>query len=183
MLILIISDQDNRIIERYYLEMNSELMRVAYSILQSHFDAETAVQEAFLRIMSSIESFHKVPDNKKNGYCYMVVKNVSINMYKKSKQNNMRAVMLEDCFVEQEDQGTRVEEIVELEEELSEMKRRINLLDSSLKKPLVLRYAHGMDYRQIASIMNISEPTARKRVERAIRKLSEISNEGDLAYV
>lgn len=177
MIVLIISDWDNRIIERYYLEMNDELMGVAYSILKSHFEAEAAVQEAFTKIMTSIESFRKVPDDKKNGYCYMVVKNISINMYKKSKQDNIKVILLDDTFVEPEDDTANVENLVEYKEDIYELKRMISSLDESFRTPLMLRFAQGFSYKQIAGILNISESLARKRVQRAITKLAEISKE------
>jgi RNA polymerase sigma-70 factor (ECF subfamily) len=178
MLVLIISDVDNKTVERYYLEMNDDLIKVAYSILQDHFDAETAVQDAFVKIMDSIELFRKVPDKKKTGYCYMVVKNVSLNMYNKGKRSNMQIIMLEDSFFEPEDENADVESIIEAEEEVAMLKLLINRLDDSLKQALMLRYAHGLTYKQISNILHISEALARKRVERAIGKLSELSKEG-----
>lgn len=177
MIVLVISDWDNRLIERYYLEMNDELMGVAYSILKNHFEAEAAVQEAFTKIMTSIESFRKVPEGKKNGYCYMVVKNISINMYKKSRQKNLKVILLDDAFVEPEDKAANIENLVESKEDIAELKRLINSLDESFRTPLLLRFARGFSYKQIAGILSISESLARKRVERATTKLAEISKE------
>lgn len=178
MIILVITDWDNRLVERYYLEMNDQLMGVAYSILHNHFEAESAVQEAFTKIMMSIESFRNVPDDKKNGYCYMVVKNISINMYKKNKQNTLKVVLLDDVFVEPEDKSVNIEKLVELKEDTAELKRMINSLDESFRAPLILRFARGLSYKQISSILSINESLARKRVERAIAKLTEMSGKG-----
>lgn len=181
MIVLIINDWDNHLIERYYLEMNDELMGVAYSILRSHFEAEAAVQEAFTRIMTSIESFRKVPDEKKNGYCYMVVKNISINMYNKSKQTIQNVILFEDTFVEVKDNGESIETYVEKQEDIAELNRLINDLDDSFRRPLMLRFANGFSCKQISDILGISESLARKRVERAIIKLTEISKkDGEL---
>lgn len=175
MIVLIINDWDNHLIERYYLEMNDELMSVAYSILRSHFEAEAAVQEALTRIMTSIDSFRNVPEEKKNGYCYMVVKNISINMYNKGKHNSQNVILFEDTFVEPKDDGESIENFVETQEDIAELKRMINSLDDTFRKPLLLRFARGLSYKQISNILDISESLARKRVERAIIKLTEIS--------
>ncbi len=182
MIVIVISDEDNRMIEHFYLELNNELMGVAYSILQSHFEAEAAVQEAFTKIMSSIESFHKVSEEKRQGYCYMVVRNISINMYNKNKQTNLKVVFLDDCYNEPEYNNVSVEKRAEAQEEITELKRMVDLLDDTLRKPLLLRFFHGFTYRQIASALDIKESLARKRVERAVAKLTELSKEVGISH-
>ena len=182
MIVIIISDEDNRMIERFYLEMNNELMSVAYSILQSHFEAEAAVQEAFTKIMTSIESFHKVSADKRAGYCYMVVRNISINMYNKSKQTNLKVVFLDECYSEPELDKIGIEKRTEAKEDIEELYRMIKRLDESMRKPLLLRFVHGFTYKQISSALNIKESLARKRVERAIARLTELSKEVGISH-
>jgi RNA polymerase sigma-70 factor (ECF subfamily) len=183
MLVLMIIEEDSSLIERYYLEMNEELMGVAYSILRSHYEAEAAVQEAFTKIMSSIESFRKVPDEKKSGYCYIVVKNLSISIYKQKKRNSLNVVMLDNLFTEPAALTDGVEERIEAAGDIAELQRLINHLEESLRKPLILRYVQELSYNQIAHVLKISEPLARKRVERAISKLKEISQEESIIHV
>jgi RNA polymerase sigma-70 factor (ECF subfamily) len=173
MLVLMIIDEDSKLIERTYLEMNAELRRVAYSILHSHYDAEAAVQEAFANIMASIESFREVPDDKKQRYCYVVVKNVSLNILSKNKQNSLTVTMLDDTLPEPADTSAYVEIIAEEKEDMAALRRKLYEVDEAYRRPLILRFVHGFRYKQIADFLGISEALARKRVERAIKKLTD----------
>lgn len=174
--LIMITDDENQLIERYYIGMNDELKGVAYKILNDYPRAEEAVQEAFAKLTEKIDLFQKVPDRKRGGYCFMVVRNISINMYNKENKQ-LRAIVYNDAQMEPKHPEPSVPEIVESRENAEELKKIIRRLDDAYKFPLLLRYSDDLTYKEISDLLEISESLARKRVERALAKLSSMMEE------
>ena len=59
------------------------------------------------------------------------------------------------------------------QEELALLKSKVETLESEYRNPLLMRFADNLRYKEIASLLDISDATARKRVERAIGQLVE----------
>lgn len=175
--ILTITDEDTQLVEKYYIEINDELQYIAWTILHDPYEAEAVVQEAFTKIIQAISSFRKVPENKRAGYCYMVVRNLAFNQYKQAKKQLLNVVYMDDTFVEPEDYAQRVENIAEINENEVQLKVMLECLDEQYRRPLMLRYVDGMSYSAIAKLLSLSESNARKRVERALAKLSTLYEE------
>jgi RNA polymerase sigma-70 factor (ECF subfamily) len=167
-LLLIIDTGDRVTVERYYKDLKSEMRYVAFCILKDSSEAETAVQEAFIRIMSHMDRFNQVPNEKKPGYCFAVVRNVSLNMSRKASNMQIILSQMDDYAV---DMDNNPDSALIREEEFALLRNKLDELDPDYKIPLVLRFADTMRYRDIAVLLDISEATAKKRVERGIDRL------------
>jgi RNA polymerase sigma-70 factor (ECF subfamily) len=168
-LIVIIDTDDRVMIERYYKELKTEMRYVAFCVLKDSSEADAAVQEAFTRIMYQIDSFKAMPDKQKAGYCFAAVRNISLNMNRKAK--NMRIVLVPiDSDVA--DDNEALETTLIRQDELALLKDKVEELDAEYRIPLILRFADNLRYKEIAALLDISDATARKRVERAIDRIT-----------
>lgn len=170
-LIFIINTGDRVLVERYYKNLNSEMHYVAFCILKDDFEAETAVQEAFIRIMERMDNFRDVPEERKAGYCFVAVRNVSLDLYRKAKR--VKAIVSPIGDGEYTDESENIENMLIRQEDISLLRERMENLAPEYKRPLILRFAEDMRYKEIATLLGISEELARKRVQRAISQLSQ----------
>lgn len=169
-LILIIDTDDRVMVERYYKSLKSEMHYVAFCILKDSSEAEAAVQEAFARIMRHLDGFKSVSEEQRTGYCFAAVRNISFNMNRKAK--NMKIILspIDDIFL---DESENIESILIRQEELALLKSKVEALEEQYRHPLLMRFADNLRYKEIASLLDISDAAARKRVERAIGRLME----------
>lgn len=65
------------------------------------------------------------------------------------------------------------------EEEAEAVRAALLLIDGEDAAVLTLRYLHGVSYGELATILDVAEPTARVRVHRALERLREASGVRD----
>lgn len=169
-LILIIDTDDRVMVERYYKNLKSEMHYVAFCILKDASEAEAAVQEAFTRIMRNIDGFKSVSEEQRAGYCFTAVRNISFNINRRAKNMQIILSPIDEVFA---DENGKLENILIQQEEYELLKNKVEALEAEYRNPLLLRFADNLRYKEIASLLDISDATARKRVERAINQLVE----------
>lgn len=169
-LILIIDSDDRVMVERYYKGLKSEMHYVAFCILKDASEAEAAVQEAFTRIMHHIDGFRLISEEQRTGYLFTAVRNVSFNMNRRDKKMRIILSPMDEGFA---DENGNLENILIQQEEYVLLRNKVEALDVEYRVPLLLRFADNLRYKEIASLLDISDATARKRVERAINQLVE----------
>lgn len=152
--------------EQLYRTYRKLMFFVANKILKDDFLSEDAVHQTFLKIIDIMDTFEDVQCQKTKSYIVTMVRNQSINMY--NKQKNHVTIPLEEIENYLSDEiGTRIED-------------QDNLTKAILKLPLIynevltLKYVQEYSNIEIAKILNISEATVRKRLERAKTKVQDI---------
>lgn len=156
--------------ESLYLTYRKLMFHVANSILKDESLAEDAVHHAFVKIL---ENFHKLDDvlcHKTKSYVVIIVRNTAINLY--HQRNRHATIHLEDV------EYCLNTEPISTVENMDHLTKAILKLPAIYKDVLVLRYVQDFSYEEIARMMDISEATVRKRIERAKRRLQEILEEG-----
>ncbi len=73
-----------------------------------------------------MQSFQKIPEDKKKYYCLTTARNVSINMYKKKAMD----VPVSEIY-HLDDKSARVEDIVILQEDMAIVRELISELDEN----------------------------------------------------
>ena len=133
---------------------------IAFHLLGRVEDARDVVQESFLRLYRSLDSF----DFGRNFYTwfYRIVMNLAIDALRKHR--SAKATALED-FADlpvREDDGTPVER----RETGSLVWQVLEKLDGKFRAVLVLRDIHGLSCREIAPILKVTHATVRWRLHR-----------------
>lgn len=170
-----LSDDEKDLINQIFKDSNVKLYNISFQILRSHSDAEEAVSQTFLKIVSSIEKISRLPGPEIAPYCVVIVKNESANILK----NRIKTVPMDEL---EADSGSNYSEIEDAWIQNIDRKQLLLAIDrlSGEEKHLVyLRYANDMSFKEIAALLDVSEQTAQKRGYRILKKLRAFYEEGD----
>ena len=131
---------------------------VARQILSDRALAEDAVQESFLRVIRKRHQY--TPGSPFSCWFYAIVRNVCADILRRRHRESGRIREIA-AGREREGRRTSAPQIPEL----------LNVLARSDRDVLVLRIVHGLGFRDVAAALGISEEAAKKRAQRALRRL------------
>ncbi|MBE6764604.1 MAG: sigma-70 family RNA polymerase sigma factor [Ruminococcaceae bacterium] len=136
-------------IERVVSDYSKSLLRVAYTILRSTADAEDAVQETFLKLMTKCPRFEN-PEHEK-AWLLRVTINISKNMLKRSSRKDI--VIEEHKALSRDESTDTLEAVLALPEKYSTV--------------IHLFYYEGYQIKEIADILKLPSATVGTRLARA----------------
>jgi RNA polymerase sigma-70 factor (ECF subfamily) len=167
---------------------NQKLYRTARSILRDDFEAEDAVQDAWMIAYRSLAGFRG--DATLSTWLVRIVVNASIARLRKHKrdaeiirlgygdeqiEDTLETTMDESPFAQPEDVALRAETRKLLE-------AKIDLLPEAFRTVFMLRAVEEMTVEETAAALGIPEPTVRSRLFRAKGLLREaLARDVDLA--
>ncbi|NLI00187.1 MAG: RNA polymerase sigma factor [Chthonomonadales bacterium] len=142
----------------------------AYAMLGNRDDAEDVAQEAFVRAYRALPDFD--PRRPWGAWIMSIVRNLCRDAIRR------RAVRLafatghaEPGSHEPSADGQTPESTLIAAERLTELRRAVADLPDHLRAPIVLHYAYGRTYREIASDLGLPESTVVGRLAAAMRRL------------
>jgi RNA polymerase sigma factor (sigma-70 family) len=148
--------------------------RVSLRITGDKEVAEDLCHEAFIKLM---ERTNTLPDMDQSKYWLIrVVKNLSLNYDKRRKRERAAYTKLRQLSPGVSESG---EKNLLDEETRSDVQNALNALPYSLRAPLVFREYAGLSYREIGTILGISENNVKVRVFRARDRLEKAFTEDD----
>ena len=181
--LLAISDEsDHPKIKYIYDNFHEGMMRFAAARFQSAgrenylFDAEDAVQSAFLKITRYIDRIDfSVDKNQLQAYVFSILTNEIFNIL---KENSKKFEKLEEF--RQKDEYNFIKEL-EIKENYAKIVNAIAALDEIYSTTLALVYLQEMPVKDVAKMMGISPKTVYTRLERG-KKLLLNSVKGEIDY-
>ncbi|WP_286232509.1 RNA polymerase sigma factor [Thalassotalea sediminis] len=129
----------------------------------SHKEAEDIAQEAFVKLLG-LES--NGISNYIQAYLYKIATNLSIDKLRRQTRNPVEA---DNNQISQGIHYTSPERSIEHQHALTLVKESLRKLPLKCRQAFVLYKIKGMEYREIAEIMQISESMVRKYVLQAVR--------------
>lgn len=174
--------KDSELIAEYYDMYEQKVYRLAYAVLGDAWQAEEAVQETFLKLISCRDTVRRMSESKRTAYITKMAKNIAIDMYR----SNRRASESVSTFVGDEtsaetlenavwnhsaDSGRDMADEVEKRQLVKDVLERLSGDDALI---LQLRIIRQLSVRETAAIMNMSEPAVRKRYERAVKRAHKL---------
>jgi RNA polymerase sigma-70 factor (ECF subfamily) len=133
---------------------------LAYAILQDHFLAQDATQEAFIIAYSKLDTLQ---DPLAFPYWLQrIAKRESINVHRKRKSRAFSPAMQSEYHGE----GPLPEEIFEREEVKRAINRAMNNLPEGQRIPVVLYHIDGYSQGEIADFLELKVNTVKKRIQR-----------------
>jgi RNA polymerase sigma-70 factor (ECF subfamily) len=173
MIFLVLNTKDEvLLVEAIYNKYSKFMFKVAYNVLHNNYDAEDAVQQAFLRIIDNVDKIGDLEDKKTRNFIGVICHNVAINIYNKAK----KAVATENEEVSDTEYDVSV--IVIDNEACKKLERFIYGLDDIYKELLLLK-AQGYSIKEISEVLKINPKTAQKRLERGRIKIKNfLAKEG-----
>ncbi|MDE6726557.1 MAG: sigma-70 family RNA polymerase sigma factor [Oscillospiraceae bacterium] len=155
----------------FYEQNKSGLYAFAMSRTRNREKAEDAVQEAFLRIAKYPETFFALPVHKRMSYAVIVTGNAVNDIFSESAKSSELPDTIEDNSLSVED--TALGNI-----SAEELKAFIKAMPEAQRQAVILKIVCEMTTAEIACALNISEPTARKRVSNAYKTIKKYLNGG-----
>lgn len=167
--------KDSEKLEQLYGLYEKKMYAVAYSILHNEWQAEDAVQDAFVRLFKNIRKIKNLEEEKTRAYVLRTIQSVAIDLYRKNHISLQRTVSMEEKEIadERDDMMSLISRIAG-ESILEEMLSR---LPESYKEVIMLRCVHQLSTKETAAVLEISEALVRKRQQRAIKKLRTMMGE------
>ena len=157
-------------IERCYELYEQKMFRVALSVLHDETLAEDAVQDAFLQLIRH-EVFFKDPgsDDCKR-YIITVIRNASINIYNKRKNENQIVSFTENLEQVCGSEAVAPEENTEAENDYQPL---INTLPEKYYDVVYCLVVKDYSIQETARRLGITEANVRKRYERAKKMMRQ----------
>lgn len=178
---------DSDALERLILKYQNRIYNVILKICADPDDAAELTQETFVKVIENIHKFEgrskfytwafRVAVNHTLNYCQRNARlTISSLDAEKSQYNSQEKQVLREFL---SDDSSPDPEIVAQNKELCEMAVKAMMkLDDPQRAVVVLRDIEGMNYAQIADVLNIELGTVRSRLSRArgrLRKILEAS--------
>lgn len=168
-LALIDEPSDKEKFERLYLTYRQDMYSIAYSILHNSFDAEDAVQQAFLAIANNYKKISSLSGQEIRRCFVIIIRNASINIYNGNKRRTERTTELDDSTPMKSDFFEKFD--------LDDLKNAILKLPQIYKDVIYLQHIYGFTVKEISKMLGISKETVWKRTERAKKILKSILEE------
>lgn len=151
--------------EHLYKTYRKLLFYVAKKILKDDYLAEDAVHNTFLKVIENMEKINEVDCHKTRSLLVIMTRNQCINIYNCQKSHPM--LPLDETL-------SAGNEIAASAEDADELMRAVLKLPELYRGPMTLKYVQGFSNREIAVILDITEPNVRKRLQRARKMILEI---------
>jgi RNA polymerase sigma-70 factor (ECF subfamily) len=174
---------DAAAMERLILKYQNRIYNVTLKMCGNPDDAAELTQEAFVKVIESIDKFK----GKSSFYTWLfrIAVNLTLNHCQRSARRATRSLDAEETDPDGQagqllkdllsDDRAVDPAVVAQSQELCDLARQSLLqLDESQRTVVVLRDIEGMNYTQIAEVLNIELGTVRSRLSRARNRLREI---------
>ena len=138
--------------------------RVAWRILRSHEDADEAAQVMFVKAWRAIDRFRG--DAALRTWLVRIALNVA-----RSMRSTRRAAVPLDALGPVTDEGESSDESLRRDEDRRELRRAVDGLPPRQREVVVLKVLSEMTYREVATVMQLSEGAVKAHLHQAVSNL------------
>jgi RNA polymerase sigma-70 factor, ECF subfamily len=143
-------------------------------MLGNRQDAEDVTQETFLTAFRKLDQFER----RSSFYTWLhrIAFNAAIDLQRRKKRTKNRFVSHDgiDAIEPAGEQSNTPESIVMANETVTQVQLAMSRLDAERRNIIVLRDLQGLEYTEIASLLDIPVGTVRSRLHRARIELRDI---------
>jgi len=165
---------DKQQLDRDFTELYKAHLRDVYSYsyyrIGNHHDAEDLTEQTFLQAYRHFERAQRESNGRPlRPWLIRIAHNLAANYYR--DRSRRPVTQLDDAAVLTAPRGT--EEMVEGREEVKEVLEGVSKLPDDRREALIMRFALGMDNKEIARAMDRSEGATKVLIHRAIKQLEQ----------
>lgn len=156
---------DQQSYEALYSQFASGIYRLCYSLLLQRQDAEDVMQEAFVYAFKNLHRY----DAQRAGFktwLYTIAISRCRNQYRRKRPTLIDITELLNLELPAP-QSERPESALVEQHTRDTIEDALAVLSPRLREAVVLRYGHGLTYREIAEVMDCPQKTAESRVRLA----------------
>ena len=147
---------------------------LTYRMLGNAQEAEDAAQETFLRAYKRLNTYE--PDKKFSNWVLSIASHYCIDLLRRrrfiwlSVEENPSVQDLSSDDERPDDAALR-------HERAEQVRALLDHLEPEYRVPLVLRYWQDLSYKEIAEVLNLSEPAVKTRLHRARLQMAALLEE------
>jgi RNA polymerase sigma-70 factor, ECF subfamily len=172
--------KDKQKLDRDFAELYKAHLRDVYSYsyyrVGNHHDAEDLTEQTFLQAYRHFERAQRESNGRPlRPWLIRIAHNLAANYYR--DRSRRPVTRLDDAAVLTAPRGT--EETVEGREEVKEVLEGVSKLPDDRREALIMRFALGMDNKEIARAMDRSEGATKVLIHRAIKQLEQGLSDDD----
>jgi len=165
---------DKERLDREFTEIYRAHLRDVYSYayyrIGNHHDAEDITEQTFLQAYRHFERAQRESDGRPlRPWLIRIAHNLAANYYRdrsRRPQTNLDDAAILTAPLE-------TERVVEEREEVKEVLEGVSKLPDDRREALIMRFALGMDNREIARAMGRTEGATKVLIHRAIKQLEQ----------
>jgi len=162
------------LIDRY----EEKITRYARKFLSQYDDIKDIVQEVFIKAYVNIHSFDR--RRRFSPWVYRIAHNEFVNALKKRSKERIFSFDFDTFFISAA-QDEMVEDVVSKRSVVRMLEQHLGALPQKYREPLILYYLEGIDYKEIADVLQIPISTVGVRLRRGKTILQEAINRLDIS--
>ncbi len=156
---------------------------LCYRFTNSGSEAQDLTQEVFLRVFRTIKTFRSA-EGSFGTWLARVTRNLLIDHYRRTRQERVTD-SIEEQLPTIEESGASVsarpDQAVAGREASEILQATLQKLSPDLREAVILRDLQEMEYREIASVLEIPEGTVKSRINRGRAELARLLRRQKLA--
>lgn len=157
---------------RVYDAVFPVILRITYRITGDETTAEEVCQESFIKYLDRIDS---IPDEEQARFWLIrVAKNLALNI---AKRKTRERTAYERFAAETRHDDDPADTELLRQSEVERVQRLLQRLPENLRTVLVMKEYGGLNYREIGSILRLTEGNVKVRVHRARARLAKLLEE------
>jgi RNA polymerase sigma-70 factor (ECF subfamily) len=164
------------LVGRYKDRLHNFLFRYT----QNHEDCEDLVQETFLRVYRSRDSYQRIA--RFSTWMYTIALNLAKSMYKKKQRMTTYSIHADpedsdDFEMIIEDSNILQDEELHQKLSIQELEKALLKLNEDFREVIILRDIQELSYEEIVDITGVAMGTVKSRINRARIQLQEMIGE------
>ena len=172
---LLIKNRKAEEFERLAAESERQVYAVCFHAMGNAQDAQDCAQETMLRAFHAFDSFRR--DASFSTWITRIALNVCTDELRKRKKVVSLDSMREETGFDPPDRAPTAYARLEEKERRRLLKEGLSQLPDDMRQMIVLRDMRGMNYDEIAQILQLPLGTVKSRIARARGKLAQILRE------
>ncbi|MDR3219684.1 MAG: RNA polymerase sigma factor [Dysgonamonadaceae bacterium] len=154
-------------LKKNILPIADKLFRLALSITGNKEDAEDVVQDVYYNVWKKRDEWEAIENLE--AYCFRSVRNTALDKIV-LKENQHQTIPDDFDFPVQ---GGDIQHEMEVREQIDSLEKWLKTRPEIQQTIFLLREIEGMSYKEIATVLNISEEQVKAYLFRLRRKLKE----------
>ncbi|MFW9607190.1 MAG: RNA polymerase sigma factor [Prevotella sp.] len=174
---------ENRAFDELLLRNQSKIFSYILFVVRDRDTADDVFQETFVKVVVKLQQGKYVPSGKFSAWVLRIAHNVIMDLYRGQKSqkiidavddNDLSNIAGNDLIignVESQFVNTQV---------MSDVRKMMNLLPTTQREVVYMRYFQQMSFKEIADTTNVSINTSLGRMRYAILNLRRMAREHDV---
>ena len=142
------------------------------NVIKDKYLSEDILQEVLIKIANNIDKVNNdINSNEAKSFIMTITKNTALDYYRKSVKNREH-----ECYIADHEEKVFATIDKKRASKLDDENKIIYLIKSmkeNYRDIFILKYVNGLENKDIAGLLNISEETVRQRISRGKKMLEE----------